>query len=145
MSPLIPSPISINDELSIPASELLFSSARSSGPGGQNVNKLETKVQLEFDVVSSPSLTSVQRHTLLDRLSSRLTSSGILRVVSQESRSQWTNRKHAVAKFVLILRKALKPIPVRRPTAPSRAARQKRLDAKKRRGETKRMRGKALE
>jgi len=125
----------------ISRSELSFRTARSSGPGGQNVNKLETRVELEFDIPNSISLTGVQKQILLDRLSSRINSKGVLRIVSQESRSQWTNREHATEKFIDLLEKALRPRKTRLPTKPSYQSRERRIRAKKRRGEKKRMRG----
>ncbi len=124
----------------IPRSELQFRTARSSGPGGQNVNKLETKVELEFDIPRSASLTGDQKRILLDRLASRLSSRGVLRVVAQESRSQWTNRESATKKFVDLLEKALRPRKKRLPTKPSSQARERRIREKKRRGEKKRLR-----
>ena len=124
----------------ISRSELSFRTARSSGPGGQNVNKLETRVELEFDVLSSGSLTAEQKQILLNRLSSRISSKGVLRVVAQESRSQWTNREIATKKFIDLLKQTLRPRKKRLQTKPSFQAREKRIQAKKRRGEKKRMR-----
>lgn len=129
------------ETIRIPRSELLFRTARSSGPGGQNVNKLETRVELEFDVAHSPILTEEQKKILYDRLGSRISSLGVLRVVAQESRSQWSNRERALKKFIDLLQKALRPRKKRLPTKPSPQARERRIQAKKRRGEKKRMRG----
>lgn len=125
----------------IPRSELVFRTARSGGPGGQNVNKVETRVELEFDVAGSRGLSHAQKEVLFERLASRITSGGILRVVAQESRSQWSNREQAIKKFVDLLQKALRPRKKRLPTRPSSSARERRLEAKKRKGEKKRMRG----
>ena len=124
----------------IPLSELKFQFARSGGKGGQNVNKVETKVELSFDVAGSPSLSDSQRHRLLETLGARLDTSGVLRIVSQESRSQWKNREGAVRKFVDILKKALKPRKKRIATKVSHVAKEKRLDQKKRRGAIKKIR-----
>ncbi len=106
--------IYINQNLEIPISELRFKFARSGGRGGQNVNKVETKVELLFDVVSSPSLSELQRDSILKNLKSQIDVEGMLHIVSQESRSQWKNRGDAVRKFVELLQKALKPKKKRR-------------------------------
>ncbi len=124
----------------IPLSELKFQFARSGGKGGQNVNKVETKVELLFDVAGSPSLSDSQRHRLLETLGSRLDTSGVLRIVAQESRSQWKNRESAVHKFVAVIKKALTPRKKRVATKVSHAAKEKRLDQKKRRGAIKKIR-----
>jgi ribosome-associated protein len=133
-------PIIISSHLRIPLSELLFQFSRSGGKGGQNVNKVETKVELLFDVRHSASLTVDDRSKLLHQLGSRLDGEGILHIVSQESRSQWANREQAVAKFAEILRSALKPVKKRTKTKLPASAKRKRLEHKKRRGEIKKMR-----
>jgi ribosome-associated protein len=135
------SDIVINRGLTIPASEISFRFSTSSGPGGQHANKSETRVTLLFDVAQSPSLTEAQRALIQQRLGSRLDSSGVLQISVQDSRSQHKNRETAVARFQAMLAAALAPRKKRRKTRPSRAAQEKRLQAKKRRGQKKRDRG----
>ena len=132
--------IDITGWLSIPLAELRYHFSRSGGKGGQNVNKVETRVELLFDVVHSPSLSDEQRRAIIDVLGSKIDSGGILRIVAQKSRSQWKNRELAAAKFVALMRHALQPKKMRVETKTTRAAREKRLDQKKRRSTTKRLR-----
>lgn len=134
--------LSISSHLVIPLAELQFRTSRSGGPGGQNVNKLETRVELLFDLAHSPCLTDEQRGVLLKRLNSKLDSDGVLRVVAQESRSQWKNKREAIEKFAKLLRAALKPVRKRVATSPTRMAKEKRIQSKKLRGERKRARRK---
>jgi ribosome-associated protein len=101
--------IEINRWLSIPESELRFSAARSSGPGGQHVNKVSTRVILEFDVEGSPTLSSSQRQRIRDRMGARLGRDGRLRLSCQRHRSQAANRREVVERFANLLREALKP------------------------------------
>jgi ribosome-associated protein len=131
--------------LQIPVSELEFRSSRSGGPGGQNVNKLETRVELLFDLNRSRSLMTEQRDLLKSNLRSKIDQSGILRVVAQESRSQWQNKQHAIEKFILLLDKALRPRKKRVKTKASKKGKEKRLQSKKRHGEKKKMRKVSLE
>ena len=131
----------INNSLTIPKSELRFRFARSGGPGGQNVNKVETRVELLFDITNSPSLRDDQRQTIIAHMKSRVDTEGMLHVIAQASRSQWKNREDAVERFADLLRGALKPKKKRIATKISKAKKHKRLDEKKRRGEIKRMRG----
>jgi len=130
----------ITSRLSIPMSEIEFRTSRSSGPGGQNVNKLETRVELLFDVARSSSLNDEQRDLLFSRLKSNIDREGVLRTVSQESRSQWKNKQEAIEKFVQLLRDALKPRKIRRKTTATPLSREKRLMEKKLVSEKKRMR-----
>lgn len=111
--------------------------SRSGGPGGQNVNKLETRVELRFDIAGSRSLSPDEKALLLERLRSRLESGGILRIVVQESRSQWQNKQIALEKLAEVMRNALKPRKKRKPTKPTKNAREKRLRAKRIRSERK--------
>jgi ribosome-associated protein len=137
--------IVINERLKIPLSELRFQFSTSSGPGGQHVNKAETKVTLLFDVAHSPSLDEAIRGQLLQKLAARLNKEGVLQIQAQESRSQWQNRATAVARFQNVLADALKAPRRRRQTQPSRAAREARLLAKKRRSELKQERSRKWE
>lgn len=132
--------IIITPQLAIPDSELQFKFARSGGKGGQNVNKVETKVELLFDAAQSPSLTQHQRGLIMERLASRIGNDGILRIVAQESRSQWRNREDAIKRFADLLRNALKVRKKRIKTSSTHAGKQKRLDEKKRRGKIKQSR-----
>jgi ribosome-associated protein len=130
----------ITDSVSISPDELSFRFSRSSGKGGQNVNKVSTRVEVSFDVLGSPSLQEFERTLLLSRLRSRIDASGILTVSSDTSRSQWQNRSEAVEKLCELLRRALIPDTPRIATRPSRASRTKRIEHKVRRAATKRLR-----
>ncbi len=134
--------IEINSSTFIFESELTFSASRSSGPGGQHVNKVNTKVTVEFDVLNSPNLSEDQKRLLRDRLDNRLTKEGILQISSQVSRSQLTNKEDAVKKLVETLREALILPKKRRRKRMSLAARYARLQEKKHRSETKQNRKK---
>jgi ribosome-associated protein len=118
-------------------SEFVFQTSRSSGPGGQNVNKVNSRVELRFDIPGSALLTDGQKEVLLKKLASRLTSEGILIVASQTSRSQLNNRELAVQKLDALLRAALRPVKKRKPTKPTKASEEKRLQRKKQQGEKK--------
>jgi ribosome-associated protein len=127
--------------LVIPAAELVERFSRSSGPGGQSVNTADSRVELEYDVAASTVLSGTQRARALANLSSRLVD-GKLVIDASEHRSQHRNRVAARERLADLLRAALAPPPPpRRPTRPSRGARQRRLDAKRQRGETKALRG----
>lgn len=123
--------ILINENLSIPLAELEFRFAASSGPGGQHVNKTETKAILLFDVAHSPSLNEAQRTRLMQKLANKLDKNGVLQLQVQESRSQGQNKETAVSRFQQLLAQALKRPKPRRKTTPSPAAREKRLQEKK--------------
>ena len=132
--------LEIDSHLKIPLSELIFQFSRSGGKGGQNVNKVETKVELLFNVIHSPSLNASKRARLVEFLASRLDGTGVLHIISQKSRSQWSNREQAIEKFIELIRLALKPVKKRIKTKLSKGSKQRRLDEKKRRGDVKRMR-----
>ena len=135
----------ISDELTIPLAELSFRFSRSSGPGGQHVQKSSTRVELLFDVTNSPSLTDAQRIRLQERLAGYVDSSGMLHLVAQSERSQLRNREEVVARFQALMQRALKRRRRRRPTAPTSASRERRLRQKQRRGKIKQARGKVEE
>ena len=126
----------ITVSISIPDAELEESFIRSSGPGGQNVNKVSSAVQLRFDVQNSSSLTGTAREALLR--GGRLTRDGVLIITAQRFREQERNRADARARLVEILRRAATPKPVRRETKIPKTSKRKRLDGKKHRAEIKR-------
>jgi ribosome-associated protein len=130
----------ITDRVSIPLSELSFRFSRSSGPGGQHVNRSETRVELVFDLMGSPSLSERQKARASGRLEGYLDKDGILHLVSQSTRSQLRNREDVVERFRTLLRAALRIRRKRYPTKPTRAARERRLEEKTRRGDTKKRR-----
>ena len=134
----------VTDQLTIPEEELSFTASLSSGPGGQNVNKVNTRVTLWFDVANSQSLSVSQKDRILSRLTTRVNKKGVLRVVSQKYRSQAANRETALERFVELLREALKEEKPREKRKVSRAAKQRRLDEKRRRGLIKRERSQQL-
>ena len=132
--------IRINDNLAIGEDEIAESFIRSSGPGGQNVNKLATAVQLRFDVRRSPSLTHEVRARLERLAGRRLTRDGVLVITAQRHRTQERNRDDALARLVELIRAAaVRPTP-RRPTRPTLGSKVRRLEGKKRRGGIKALR-----
>lgn len=135
--------IRIHRSILIPSSELRESFVRSTGPGGQNVNKLSTKVELRWTPGTSSALSESQREYLLQRLAKRLTESGELIVSCDEHRTQGRNRDEAHDKLALLVRQALVRPKKRRATRPSRASVKRRLDSKKRRSSIKKNRSKA--
>jgi ribosome-associated protein len=132
--------IEITPHLSIPEDELTIKATRSSGPGGQHVNKVSTRILLEFDVDSSPSLTTTQKRRIREHLSTRIALDGRLRIRCQRHRSQAANRREVVERFVALLQQALKPRPRRVKTRVPRGERARRLDSKRKRSEQKRRR-----
>lgn len=131
----------ISDELAIPLAELGYSATRSGGPGGQHVNTSSTRIELTFDVAASPSLSEAQRARIMERLATRIDGAGILRLASAASRSQHQNREDATARLASLLGDALRERKPRRRTRVPRAAKEARLQQKKKRAEVKRRRG----
>ncbi len=126
--------IRINEQICIPRGELDFTPSLSSGPGGQNVNKVSSRVTLRFDVVGSPSLSPDQKDLVMRRLTTRIGKDGVLRVISQQTRSQVENKELAIERFTELLRGALKKVPVRKKTRVTMRAKLRRLEEKKQRG-----------
>jgi ribosome-associated protein len=122
--------VTIHEHISIPEEELVFTASHSSGPGGQNVNKVSSRVTLWFDVINSPSLSPGQKDLILRRLQNRIGKDGVLRVISQQTRSQAANRELATERFAELLRDALRQVPIRKKTRVSRAAKLRRLEEK---------------
>lgn len=132
--------VPVRGSVAIPAAELQWRFSRSSGPGGQHVNKTSSAAELLFDVAGSPSLPEPYRARALRRLAGRLVD-GVLTVRAEENRSQWRNRQIAQERLAAILREATAPEPAaRRATKPGRGAVERRLRGKQHRAETKRLR-----
>jgi ribosome-associated protein len=131
----------VTEELAIPLAELTYRATRSGGPGGQHVNTSSTRVELEFAVGESPSLTEAQRARIMDRLATRMDSAGILRLASSSSRSQHQNREDVTARLARLLADALHEPKARRKTRVPRAAKEARLKEKKKRSSVKKQRG----
>ncbi len=124
----------------IPHSELSFRATRAGGPGGQHVNQASTRVEVRWQVTTSPSLSESQRARILEKLSNRIDSRGYLRVVAEERRSQLRNREAAVSRLNELVRGALEKPKPRKKTKPSASVVEKRLDEKHRRADKKRQR-----
>jgi len=126
--------IRVTRSVLLPVAEIDFRFSRSSGPGGQHANRSETRVEARFDVESSRALTDTQKRRVVARVGPTI------RAVAQDERSQWRNRELATERIVEQLREALKVERRRKPTKPSAASRERRLEDKRRRSQTKRMR-----
>lgn len=132
--------IKITPTIHLDENEIREDFVRASGPGGQNVNKLNTAVQLRFDVANSPSLSEPIRRRLLHLARNRITDDGMLTIEAKRFRSQERNREDALNRLVNLIRQAAKPPKVRRKTKPTRASQEQRLKKKRRRSELKRSR-----
>jgi ribosome-associated protein len=126
--------------IEIPLSELRFRTSRSGGPGGQNVNKLETRVELLFDVLRSASLRDDQKQAVLSALASRIDAEGFLHISSQKSRSQWENKQLVIERLAALLHSALRVRKKRVKTAPTRGSKERRIQSKKKHSQKKQLR-----
>lgn len=133
--------IVVNDDLFIPRSELTFRATRAGGPGGQHVNTSSTRVELEWNVAGSHSLTDAQRARILDKLGNRISQEGVLHLSDAGTRSQHRNREAVTERLRDLLAEALVVRKPRKKTRPTRASKERRMKAKKRRAEVKRLRG----
>lgn len=133
--------LQINDSLWIPRAELTYRATRSGGPGGQHVNTTSSRVELAWDVGASPSLTDEQRARIQDKLANRINNEGVLLMAASDERSQHQNRELVTGRFAELVAQALVVPKKRIRTRPSRAAKQARLDEKKKRAGVKKMRG----
>ena len=132
--------IEITNGIFIHEEDFVFKASRSAGPGGQNVNKVNTRITLFFDVANSDSFSVQQKKRILSQLSSRADKNGLIRISSQKHRTQKANRKATVEKLQKLLADALKTGPARKKTKIPYAAKRKRLEDKKRRGRLKQLR-----
>ena len=137
--------LAVTPHLRIPLSEFQFRTSRSGGPGGQNVNKVETRVELLFDLTRSSAIPPEKLPDLLSRLSRHLDQDGCLHIVSDATRSQWQNKQDALQRCADLLREAMRPVRRRVKTTPGRLAKVKRVDRKRRRGTVKKLRGRPSE
>ncbi|WP_229580258.1 alternative ribosome rescue aminoacyl-tRNA hydrolase ArfB [Persicitalea jodogahamensis] len=134
------SELKINPEVLHP--EIAFQTARSGGKGGQNVNKVETKVELRLDIPNSQALNEEQKEFLLKKLANKLTNEGVLILIHQTERSQLANKERVIRKFDRLIREAFVVPRRRRATRPTLASNRRRIQSKKQRSETKKMRRK---
>ncbi len=134
--------IIINDLVVIPGSELQYTASRSSGPGGQHVNKTDSRIQVRWNIPSTSALSDFLKRRVMNVLATRLTDDGDLLLAADSNRSQHRNREEVTQRLAALVREALVPPKPRRRTKPTRASRQRRLDDKKKRADVKRQRGK---
>ena len=134
--------IKLGPTLTLPLDELDFLFVRSSGPGGQHINRSNTKVELRWDLAHSPTLSETQRALLLERLGSYISNDGILRLTSDNTRSQFRNRAAVIRRLQMLVEQALRPRQIRRLTRPSAGYHRHRLKQKKQHSEKKSQRKK---
>ena len=120
--------------------EVTYKTSRSSGPGGQHVNKTESRVELLWNIEESTSLGEAEKSLIRKRLRARFTESGILMLASEKTRSQLQNKVDVTERFIELISRSLKPVKKRKPTRPTKASKERRLEGKKKRGEVKRQR-----
>ena len=137
--------LQINQKLIIPSDEIQWRFSRSSGPGGQNINKIESKVEIIFDIYKSKSLNSFQKNLLLKKLNNKIIN-GCISIKVQEKRTQFKNRQLAIKKLISLIKEIIiSKEKVRKVTRPTKSSQRKRVESKKKRGEIKRNRQNKLE
>ncbi len=132
--------LEITDAIAIPEDELTYTAARASGPGGQHVNTTATAVTVIFNVARSPSLSPLDKMIIRGKLARRINKKGQLMLTARGERSQAANKREVTKRLERMLRKALEPVKKRIPTGPTRASKERRVQAKKQRGTRKRLR-----
>lgn len=135
----------INDTVNIPLSELVYTASRSSGPGGQHVNTTDTRIQVRWNVKESSALYEDERALVLKNLATRLTESGDLILAADTHRSQRRNREEVTQRLATLVREALIPPKPRKKTKPTRAAKERRLEDKRKKSRTKQDRGRKFD
>ena len=137
--------LKINEKLIIPSDEIQWRFSRSSGPGGQNINKIESKVEIIFDIYKSKSLNSFQKNLLLKKLNNKIIN-GCISIKVQEKRTQFKNRQLAIKKLISLMKEIItSKEKVRKVTRPTKSSQRRRVESKKKRGEIKRNRQNKLE